>query len=230
MLNKKKTESNALIPIIWQSRGDLDPLEWPRPNWQIWRHKNKIELWEAAFLCFDIDPHKRSYQDIDHLDLHTIEIGVCLSQLKKEIFLKEFFSTPYTAAQGIVSIFDLVKLSELAEWAIDRGYGIPNELAKSARKPDSESVPHSKNQDINLYCNRKEKKASINRVFLENCITNGIPPNIDSVWQYIIENVGEPDFLFISADKESAITESKQQVQRKNLARQLKWLLNKFKN
>ena len=230
MLNNKKTDSNALMPIVWQSRGDLDPLEWPRPNWLIWRNKNKIELWEAAFLCFDIDPHRRSYQDIDHFDLHTIEIGVCLSQLKKEIFLKEFFSTPYTSAQGIVSTFDLVKLSELAEWAIDRGYGIPNELAKLARKPDSESVLHGENQDINLYRNRKQKKTSINRVFLENCIANGIPPNIDSVWKYIIENVGEPDFLFISADKKSAITESKQQVQKRNLARQLKRFLNKFNN
>ncbi len=230
MLHKIKADSNVSIPITWQSRGDLDPLEWPRPNWPFWRHRNKIQLWEAAFLCFDIDPHKRSYQDIDHFDLHTIEIGVCLSQLKKDLFLKEFFSTPYTSAQGMVSTFDLVKLSELAEWAVDVGYSIPKELAKFARKPDSETVFHGENQDINSYRNRAQKKASINRVFLENCIANGISPNIDSIWKYIIENVGEPDFLFISANNKSAITASKQQVQRRNLARQLKCLLNKIKN
>ena len=230
MLIKKRADLKVSLPIIWQSRGDLDPLEWPRPNWSIWRHRNKIELWEAAFLCFDIDPHKRSYQDIDHFDLHTIEIGVCLSQLKKELFLKEFFSTPYTSAQGMVSTFDLVKLSELAEWALDRGYGIPKELAGFARKLDSETVLHGENQDIYTYHNRKQNKASISRVFLENCIANGISPNIDSIWKYINENVGEPDFLFISSNKKFAITKNKQQVQRRNLARQLKRLLNKFKN
>jgi hypothetical protein len=129
----------------------------------------------------------------------------------------------------MVSTFDLVKLSELAEWAVDRGYGIPRELAIFARKPDLEIVFHGNNQDINSYRNRKQKKAFINRVFLEHCIANDISPNIDSIWKYIIENVGEPDFLFISANKKSATTESKQQVQRKNLARQLKRLLNKFK-
>ena len=230
MLQKKKTDSNVSMPIIWQSRGDLDPLEWPRPNWTIWRYRNKIELWEAAFLCFDIDPHKRSYHDIDHLDLHTIEIGVCLSQLKKDIFLKEFFSTPYTPAQGMVSTFDLVKLSELAEWAVDRGYGIPKELAKFIRKPDSETVIHGESKDINSYRNRTQKKATINRVFLENCITHGISPDIDSIWGYIIENVGEPDFLFVSVNKKYAITVSEQKVQRRNLARQLNRILTKFKS
>jgi len=230
MLHKKSTDLNVPIQIIWQSRGELDPLEWPRPNWSIWRHRNKIELWEAAFLCFDIDPHKRSYQDIDHFDLHTIEIGVCLSQLKKDLFLKKFFSTPYTPAQGMVSTFDLVKLSELAKWAADRGYGIPKELAIFVRKRDSENVVHGENEDINSYRNTKQKKASINRAFLKNCITHGISPDIDSIWKYIIENVGKPDFLFISANKKYAITVSKQKVQRRNLARQLKRILNKFKS
>jgi hypothetical protein len=230
MSHKKKDDPNVMNPITWKYRGELDPLEWPRPNWLIWMNRNKIELWEAAFLCFDIDPHRRSYQDIDHFDLHTLEIGVCLSELKKDLFLKEFFSTPYTAAQGIVSTFDFVKLSELAEWAVYRGYGIPKELAKFVGKPNSEIIFHGKNQDIDKYRNRKQKKASVNRVFLENCVANGISPDIDSIWCYINENVGKPDFLFISANKKSAITASNQQVQRSNLARQLKRLLNKIKN
>ena len=230
MLHKKKVDSNVSMPINWQSRGDLDLMEWPRPDWTVWRYKNKIELWEAAFLCFDIDPRKRSYADIEHYDLHTLEIGICLSQLKNDLFLKEFFSTPYTPAQGAVSTFDLVKLSELAVWAVDQCYAIAEELEEFARKPSSETVLDCVNRDINLDHNRKQKKASINLVFLENCIANGISPNIDSIWEVIIENVGEPDFLFISADKKTAITESKQQVQKRNLARQLKRLLHRSKN
>jgi len=230
MLYKKKIDSNVSMPFIWQSRGDLDLTEWPRPDWTVWRYKNKIELWEAAFLCFDIDPRKRSYADIEHYDLHTLEIGLCLSQLKHDLFLKEFFSTPYTPAQGAVSTFDLVKLSELAAWAIDQGYVIAEELEKFARKPSSKDVLHYVNQDINSHHNRKQKKASINLVFLENCIDNGISPNIDSIWEIIIENAGEPDFLFISADKKTAITKSNKQVQKRNLARQLKRLLHRSKN
>jgi len=230
MLYNKKVNLNVSVPITWQSRNELDPLEWPRPNWAIWRHRNKIELWEASFLCFDIDPHKRNYQDIDHFDLHTIEIGVCLSQLKKDLFLKEFFSTHYTLAQGQVSTFDLVKLPELAVWAIDRGYGIPEELAEFAKKPDPEIVFYSENKDRNSYPNRKQTKSFINRLFLKHCIANGISPNIDSIWQYIFENAGEPDFLFKSANKKSAITTSEQLVQKRNLARQLNYILNKVKN
>ena len=232
MLHKKKIYPKVLASIIWQSRGELDPLEWPRPNWMIWRQRNKIELWEAAFLCFDIDPHKRNYKDIDHFDLHTIEIGVCLSQLKKDLFLKEFFSTPYTLAQGIVSTFDLVKISELAVWAIDRGYGIPRELAELVRKPDSDTTFYCKEQNINLNAspNRGQTKASINRIFLNNCIANGISPNIGSIWKYIIEKAGKPKFLFVFANKKYAITVNEQKVLRKNLARQLKRILNKLKN
>jgi len=49
MLHKIKADSNVSIPITWQSRGDLDPLEWPRPNWPIWRHRNKIEEIAAIY-------------------------------------------------------------------------------------------------------------------------------------------------------------------------------------
>ena len=230
MLDVKKDISKVPVLIKPVSIDIKGRNEWPGPNWVLWKKKTKVELWEAAFLCFDIDPQKRSYLDIDHHDLHTLEASVCLELLKSNLFLKEFFSTPYTQAQGEVSNFDLVKLSELAEWAVDRCYGIPKELAKFAMKPDSETIFHGENQDINSYRNRKQKKAFINRVFLKNCIANGISPNIDSIWEYIIENVGEPDFLFISANKKFAITASKQKVQRRNLARQLKRLLNKIKN
>lgn len=230
MLYKKKYGSNRPVPIIWKSRGELDPLEWPRPNWAIWSKRKRIELWEAAFLCFDIDPLKRNYQDIDHLDLHTIEIGVCLAQLKKDIFLKEYFSTPYTPAQGEVSTFDLVKLSELAVWAADRGYGIPDELAELSRRQNSENLFNIAKEDINISPNRKQTKSSINRLFLKCCISNGISPNIDSIWKYIVKNSGEPDFLYIYADNKTALTVNKQVVLRKNLARQLKRLLNKLRN
>ena len=230
MLYKKKDDSNAVMPIIWQSRGELDPLEWPRPNWMIWRQRNKVELWEAAFLCFDIDPHKRNYHDIDHFDLHTIEIGVCLSQLKKDLFLKRFFSTPYTPAEGVVSTFDLVKLSELAGWAEDRGYGIPKELAEFAKRPDSETVFYDEEQAISSNTNRIQAKAYINRIFLKNCISNGVSPNIDSIWKYIIENAGKPNFLFVFSNKKYAVTVNEQKVLKRNLVRQLKRILNKIKN
>jgi hypothetical protein len=187
-------------------------------------------LWEAAFLCFDIEPNKRSYLDIDHYDLHTLEIGVCLTLLKNDLFLKEFFSTSYTQAQGIVSNFDLVKLPELAEWAINRGYDIPEELVALAKKLDTDTVAHSENQDANLYPNKKQTQITKNRAFLQECIDKGISPNIESIWKHIIENAGKPNFLFKTASKITAITINEHQVRKKNLARRLKRFLNTPKN
>ncbi len=230
MLDEKGNVSKVLIPINRISRDILDPQEWPKPNWIHWRHKNKIELWEAAFLCFNIDPHQRSYLDIDHYDLHTLEIGVCLSLLKSELFRREFFSTPYTHAQGEVSTFDSVKLPELAVWAINRGYDIPKELAVLAKKPETETITQNEDQDTNLYLDRKQKPATQNRTFLQDCIEEGISPNIEAIWQHIIENAGKPNFLFKIANKVTAITINDNQVQKKNLARRLKYLLKKSKN
>lgn len=227
MLDEKSNISKTSVPINRISRDILDPQEWPKPNWAQWRNKNKIELWEAAFLCFNIDPHLRSYQDIDHYDLHTLEIGVCLALLKSDLFLKEFFSTPYTHAQGEVSTFDLVKPSELAVWAIDRGYGIPKELAILAKKLNTETIIQSEGQDTNLHLDRKQKPATLNRTFLQNCIDEGISPNIEAIWQHIIENAGKPNFLFKIANKVTAVTINDHQVQKKNLARRLKYLLKK---
>jgi hypothetical protein len=230
MLDGKKDISKITVPISPVSRGVLDSDEWPEPNWILWKHKTKIELWKAAFLCFDIDPQKRSYLDIDHHDLHTLEISVCLTLLKGDIFLKSFFSTPYTQAQGEVSNFDLVKLSELAAWAINRGYDIPEGLAALAKKPDSDTVAHSENQCANLYPNRKQTRVAINREFLQGCIDKGISPKIESIWKHIIENAGKPNFLFKTASKITAVIINENQVRKKNLARQLKQLLNTPKN
>lgn len=230
MLNEKSNISKTSIPINRISRDILDPQEWPKPNWAQWRNKNKIELWEGAFLCFNIDPHLRSYQDIDHYDLHTLDIGVCLSLLKNDLFRREFFSTPYTHAQGNVSTFDLVKLSELATWAIERGYDIPKELLILAKKPNTKTIVQSENQDTDLHLDRKQKPATQNRAFLHDCIVEGISPNIDAIWQHIIENAGKPNFLFKTANKETAITINNHHVQKKNLARRLKYLLKKSKN
>ena len=230
MLDVKKDISKVPVLIKPVSIDIKGRNEWPGPNWVLWKKKTKIELWEAAFLCFDIDPQKRSYLDIDHHDLHTLEASVCLELLKSDLFLKEFFSTPYTQAQGEVSNFDLVKLSELAAWAINRGYDIPEELAVLAKKPDSDTVVHGVNQDANLRTNTKQTQITKNRAFLQECIDKGISPNIESIWKHIIENAGKPNFLFKSASKITAITLNEHQVRKKNLARRLKRFLNRSKN
>ena len=230
MLDEKGNISKASIPITRASRDILDPQEWPEPNWALWKNKKKIELWEAAFLCFNIDPHQRSHLDIDHYDLHTLDIGVCLSLLKNDLFRREFFSTPYTHAQGNVSTFDLVKLSELATWATERGYDIPNELVILAKKPNTKTMVQGEDQDTNLHHDAKQKPATQNRAFLHDCIDEGISPNIDAIWQHIIENAGKPNFLFKIANKETAITINDHHVQKKKLARRLKYLLKKAKN
>jgi len=201
-----------------------------KPDWNFWKDQTRIRLWEAAFLCFDIDPHKQSYQDIDHQDLHSMDPGVCLSLLKDDLFLKEFFSNPYTHAQGEASNFDYVKPPELAAWAIDRGYDIPEELAALAKKPDTATVVHSENQDANLHPDRKQTRANKNRAFLQDCIDKGVSPMIESIWQHIIANAGKPNFLFKTASKVTATTINEEQVRKKNLARQLKRLLNTSKN
>jgi hypothetical protein len=229
MIDEKIDISKIPVPIKLVSRGNPDRDEWLEPNWILWKQKTKIMLWEAAFLCFDIEPNKRSYLDIDHYDLHTLEIGVCLALLKNDLFLKEFFSVPYTHAQGVVSNFDLVKLPELAAWAINRGYDIPEELAALAKKLDTDTVAHSENQDANLYPNKKQTQLSKNRAFLQECIDKGISPDIESIWKHIIENAGKPNFLFKTASKITAITINEHQVRKKNLARRLKRFLNKPK-
>ena len=230
MSDQKKDISKVPVPIEPLLGGILNPHELPEPNWILWKQKTKIMLWEAAFLCFDIEPNKRSYLDIDHYDLHTLEIGVCLTLLKNDLFLKEFFSTSYTQAQGVVSNFDLVKLPELAAWAINRGYDIPEELAALAKKLDTDTVAHSENQDANLYPNKKQTQFTKNRAFLQDCIDKGISPNIESIWKHIIENAGKPNFLFKTASKITAIMINEHQVRKKNLARRLKRFLNKPKN
>ncbi len=230
MSDQKKDISKVPVPIEPLLGGILNPHELPEPNWILWKQKTKIMLWEAAFLCFDIEPNKRSYLDIDHYDLHTLEIGVCLTLLKNDLFLKEFFSTSYTHAQGVVSNFDLVKLPELAVWAINRGYDIPEELAALAKKLDTDTVAQSENQDANLYPNKKQTQFAKNRAFLQECIDKGISPDIESIWKHIIENAGKPNFLFKTASKITAITINEHQVRKKNLARRLKRFLNKPKN
>ena len=201
-----------------------------KPDWNFWKDKTKIRLWEAIFLCFDIDPREQNYLDIEHNDLHNMEASVCLSLLKDELFLKEFFSNLYTQAQGLASAFDWVKPPELAAWAIDRGYDIPKELAALAKKPDTATVAHSENQDANLHPDRKQTRVTKNRAFLQDCIDKGVAPKIESIWKHIIANAGKPNFLFKTASKVTATTINEEQVQKKNLARQLKRLLNISKN
>ena len=230
MLDEGKEISKIPAQTNRLSRGIPDPHKWPRPDWNFWKHKTKIELWEASFLCFDIDPRNHSVREIDHYNLHNIEASACLSILKNNLFLKEFFSNSYTHAQGKASNFDFVKLPELAAWAINRGYDIPKELAALAEKPETDTVYHTENQDVNLHPDRKQTQSTENRTFWQDCIDTGISLDIESIWQHIMKNAGEPNFLFKTANKVTATTTNEYQVQKKNLARRLKRFLNKPKN
>ncbi len=85
--------------------------------------RTKIKLWEAAFLCYDIDPRNQEHRDIKNRDYE--EVNDYLDLLKDNFNLLDF---------------DFVSPLEVATWALDRDLDIPKELAVLAKKPDTATV------------------------------------------------------------------------------------------
>ena len=187
-----------------------------KPDWDFWKHKTTVEKWQAAFLSCDIDPDTQSYRDIKHYGLDNEKVSKRLRLLKDNSHLRVFFSP------SIIDIGDSnlshVKLSEFALWCIDRGYDIPKELAALAKKPGAATDAEIKT--------RVDWKLA----FIKKCIRKEIPPDIESIWQHILENVGNDGFLFERASKSTATSVYGKEVEKDKLNRQLLNYLKKAKN
>ncbi len=212
MSDEKKEISKAPPPIEPLSGSSSPPLIWHKPDWNFWKHKTKIKLWEAAFLCCDIDPHNQNYRDIK--GRHYEKVAIYLNLLKDNLNRLDF---------------EFVNPPEVAEWAlsIDLDIHIPKELAALARKPDeaiASSEKNAKESTVEAPV-RFDKK----RAFLLDYLNKGKSQNIASVWQYIRENAGNEIFPFKSVSRSTATMTDGEIVERKNLNRQLKRLIEKIK-
>jgi len=141
MSDEKKEISKAPPPIEPLSGSSSPPLIWHKPDWNFWKHKTKIKLWEAAFLCCDIDPHNQDYRDIK--GRHYEKVAIYLDLLKDNLNRLDF---------------DFVNLPEVVEWALSKDLDIPKELAAFAKKPDTATATKSEKQDTNLTQSKQESK------------------------------------------------------------------------
>lgn len=125
-----------------------------KPDWNFWKYKTEIELWQAAFLSCDIDPDSESYRDIKHYGIDNEEVSKRLHLLKDNYKLQQFFSHP--PFPGEASNLDHVKLPELAAWCVFIGFEIPKELSGMiVQKIPGGDVLSGQNQ-INSPVNKKK--------------------------------------------------------------------------
>lgn len=100
-------------------------------DWNFWRHKTEVHLWQAAFLSCNIDPDSESYRDIKHYGIDNAEVNKRLRLLKDNKSLRQFFSAG-TLNMGDSNLSG-VRLVEFAAWCAHIGYDIPPELAALAK-------------------------------------------------------------------------------------------------
>lgn len=210
MSDEKNEISKVPPPIEPLSGSSSPPLVWHKPDWNFWKHKTKIKLWEAAFLCCDIDSRNQDYRDIK--GRHYEKVAIYLDLLKDNLNRLDF---------------NFVNLPEVAEWALSKDLDIPKELAALAKKPDeaiASSEKNAKESTVEAPV-RFDKK----RAFLLDYLNKGKSQNIASVWQYIRKNSGNEIFPFKSVSRSTATMTDGEIVERKNLNRQLKRLIEKIK-
>ncbi len=102
----------------------------PEPDWSYWKAMTKIKLWEAVVLIFNIDPWDEQYNSMgnflsEHKETHK-KIKKCISLLKDNYHLKEFFS--HSINDNSISDATIVTLSEVSNWAKNRGYPLSKAL------------------------------------------------------------------------------------------------------
>ncbi len=212
MSDEKNEISKVPPPIEPLSGSSSPPLIWHRPDWDFWKHKTKIKLWEAAFLCCNIDPRNQDYRDIK--GRHYEKVDNYLGLLKDNLNRLDF---------------DFVNLPEVAEWAFskDLDIHIPKELAALAKKPDEAIASSEKN--ANESTTKAPMRFDKKRAFLLDYLNKGKSPNFASVWQYIQDNAGKENFQFRSASRSTATMTDEEIVEKKNLSRQFGKLMKKIK-
>jgi len=150
MSDEKNEISKVPPPIEPLSGSSSPPLIWHKPDWNFWKHKTKIKLWEAAFLCCDIDSRNQGYRDIK--GRHYEKVAIYLNLLKDNLNRLDF---------------EFVNLPEVAEWALSKDLDIPKELAALAESQDTDTVDKSENKQTLSSTNRGIPKQEVITAFGE---------------------------------------------------------------
>jgi len=105
-------------------------------DWSFWQHIPKVKLWQAAYLACDVDPDKKSYDDILNSNKrnsftrnHDVEASKLLRRLEANIDSRHFTKS----VQGRYKQSWEVRLSEFSVWCLHVGIDIPQELASLAK-------------------------------------------------------------------------------------------------
>jgi len=95
-------------------------------DWDSWKRRVDVELWEAVFLSCDIDPDSQNYRHIKNCDMGNEKVFERLRLLKDNFHLREFFSPSRTYPGD--DNRNIVRLYEYAKWCISNGTEIPGGL------------------------------------------------------------------------------------------------------
>jgi len=128
---------------------DLQNIYEQKPDWNFWKNRLEVKLWEAAFLADNVDPTSQEYRLIPRLNLLNKNVSNCLVLLKDHLSNGQFFTPPTRI--HINPNHQTVNLRQFARWCLYiMKFNIPEELAELAKKPDTTTVVHSGKQDENL--------------------------------------------------------------------------------
>ncbi len=217
---------STFIVIKWREVAE-------KPDWKEWKYTPQVRVWQACALSLDIEPYSinfyplswktgpyadqlfedESFQSENEKKEFKSRMRILLNNLNSKENPLSFSPNPNRPNLGEVN------LSEFASWCSSVEWSIPQELAALAKKPNI--------QDENSIPNKKQTRSNENRAFLQDCIAQGVSPDIASIWQHITAHKGEPNFLFRTAGASSATTIDGKPVEKKNLRRQLDGILKK---
>ena len=115
-------------------------------DWDFWKHKTKVELWQAACLSCNVNPdsQKKMYQRYgkSHYGTRNEKITKRLELLIDNLHLSKFFTTQNFKSSS--PSFQTVILSEFVKWCFHIGYDIPKELKDlSKRNSDAGTGKHT---------------------------------------------------------------------------------------
>jgi len=101
------------------------------PDWDHWKRRVDVELWEAAFLSYNINPNLLDYRDIRNCGMGNDKVFERLRLLRDNLHLREFFSP--CRIDIIEDYRNVVRLYEYARWCISNGTDIPDGLSNIAK-------------------------------------------------------------------------------------------------
>jgi len=116
------------------------------PDWDVWKQKTYVQLWEAAFLSCNIEPDSLRDSRCGERDFKFIS-GKAVKRLRLLIdkrLDKQFFNPPSSTSGNPILLH--VILSEFVAWCLHRGYDIPHELTALTNGDDTVTVGKDSNK------------------------------------------------------------------------------------